>query len=90
MKLAHVQSHELLRHMCEEISNSNDQERRRRGCVYSAIFRAIKEGIFEFVYEIVRGNPDLVWCYDGNNRNIFLTQFYIVNLKSLALYTDFK
>ncbi|KAE8124497.1 hypothetical protein FH972_019376 [Carpinus fangiana] len=73
MKLAHVQSHELLRHMCEEISNSNDQERRRIGCVYSAIFRAIKEGIFEFVYEIVRGNPDLVWSYDRNSRNIFLT-----------------
>ena len=73
MKLAHVQSHELLRHMCEEISNSNDEQERNRGCVYSAIFRAIKEGIFEFVYEIVRGNPDLVWCYDGNRRNIFLT-----------------
>ena len=73
MKLAHVQSHELLRHMGEEISNSNDEERRKSGCVYFAIFRAIKEGIFEFVYEIVRGNPDLVWCTDGSRRLIFLT-----------------
>ncbi|KAE8124500.1 hypothetical protein FH972_019379 [Carpinus fangiana] len=85
MKLAHVQSHELLRHMCEEISNSNDEERRRRGCVYSAIFRAIKEGIFEFVYEIVRGNPDLVWCYDENRRTIFLTAVLHRQSKILSL-----
>ncbi|KAM4071857.1 hypothetical protein ACB094_11G092400 [Castanea mollissima] len=41
------------------------------GCVYDAILRAVKEGIFEFVFDILKTNPDLVWSSDEKSANIF-------------------
>ncbi|XP_042985036.1 protein ACCELERATED CELL DEATH 6-like isoform X1 [Carya illinoinensis] len=70
MKLVHEQSRQLLDHMCKEILVS-DQEGRSKGKVYQAIFRSIKEGVFEFVHDVVKANPDLLWSVDGNSRNIF-------------------
>jgi len=70
MKLVHEQSHQLLHRMCKEILIS-DVEGRRKGCVYQAIFRSIKEGVFEFVHDVVKANPDLLWSKDGNLKNIF-------------------
>ncbi|XP_040992718.1 ankyrin repeat-containing protein ITN1-like [Juglans microcarpa x Juglans regia] len=70
MKLVHEQSRQLLHHMCKEILIS-DVEGRRKGCVYQAIFRSIKEGVFEFVHDVVKANPDLLWSNDFNSRNIF-------------------
>ncbi|KAB1225592.1 hypothetical protein CJ030_MR1G020807 [Morella rubra] len=72
MKLIHIQSHELLSRMCEKISTLNE-EARSNGGVYAAIFRAIKEGNFEFVYEIVRANPDLLYVIEyPAKRTIFM------------------
>ncbi|XP_041008199.1 ankyrin repeat-containing protein NPR4-like isoform X2 [Juglans microcarpa x Juglans regia] len=70
MKLVHEQSHELLRLMCKEILIT-DEEGRAEGNVYRAIFRSIKEGVFEFVHDVVKANPDLLWSFDGDSRNIF-------------------
>ncbi|XP_035547794.1 ankyrin repeat-containing protein ITN1-like [Juglans regia] len=70
MKLVHEQSRQLLHHMCKEILIS-EVEGRVKGCVYQAIFRSIKEGVFEFVHDVVKANPDLLWSKDGNLRNIF-------------------
>ncbi|KAK4593438.1 hypothetical protein RGQ29_017517 [Quercus rubra] len=36
-----------------------------------AILRAIKEGNFEFVFDIVNANPELVWTHDEKSSNIF-------------------
>ncbi|KAJ7972048.1 Ankyrin repeat family protein [Quillaja saponaria] len=33
-----------------------------KGLVYDAIFRAAERGISEFIIEILKENPDLVWC----------------------------
>ncbi|KAB1220599.1 hypothetical protein CJ030_MR3G015852 [Morella rubra] len=72
MKLIHIQSHDLLSRMCEPISTLNE-EARSNGGVYAAIFRAIKEGNFEFVYEIVRANPDLLYVIEyPAKRTIFM------------------
>ncbi|KAB1225596.1 hypothetical protein CJ030_MR1G020811 [Morella rubra] len=72
MKLLHAHSHELLSRMCKPISNLN-AEARSKGGVYAAIFRAIKEGNFEFVYEIVRANPDLLYVIEfPTKRTIFM------------------
>ncbi|KAB1225599.1 hypothetical protein CJ030_MR1G020814 [Morella rubra] len=72
MKLLHAQSHELLSRMCEPISTLN-AEARRNGGIYAAIFRAIKDGNFEFVYEIVRANPDLLYVIElPTKRTIFM------------------
>lgn len=70
MKLAHFRSNELLSCMCNTISDLNAQER-KNGCVDKAIFRAIKEGIFEFIFHIVKANPDLVSSVGAETRNIF-------------------
>ncbi|KAL4599529.1 hypothetical protein ACB092_11G133100 [Castanea dentata] len=70
MKLAHFLSHELLCRMTDPISISDTQQR-ATGMVHVAIVRAIMEGNFEFVFEIVKADPDLVWTHDEKSANIF-------------------
>ena len=70
MKLAHFLSRELLSRMKDQILISNTQQRMTGG-VYKAILRATKEGIFEFVFDIVEADPQLVWCDDENSTSIF-------------------
>lgn len=70
MKLAHFLSHELLSRMEDQILISSTQER-RAGSVDEAILRAVKEGIFEFVFGIVKADPQLVWSHDGKSSSIF-------------------
>ena len=70
MKLAHFLSRELLSRMNDQILISDDQQR-ETGMVEVAIVRAVKEGIFEFVFDIVNANPELVWSRDEKSSNIF-------------------
>ena len=70
MKLAHFLSHELLCRMMDPISISDTQQR-ATSMVNVAIVRAIMEGNFEFVFEIVKADPDLVWSHDEKSANIF-------------------
>ena len=70
MKLAHCHSRELLSRMNSQILISI-RKQRETGCVYDAILRAVKEGIFEFVFDILKTNPDLVWSHDEKSANIF-------------------
>ena len=70
MKLAHDLSCKLLSHMKDQILISNTQQRETSG-VDVAILRAIKEGIFEFVFDIVKEDPELVWTHDEKSTSIF-------------------
>ena len=70
MKLAHFLSLELLSRMKDQILISNTQQR-TTGVVNGAILRATKEGIFEFVFDIVKADPRLVWCRYENSTSIF-------------------
>ena len=70
MKLAHFLSRELLSQMKDQILISNTQQR-TTGRVFSAILRAVKEGIFEFVFDIVKADPQLVWSDDEKSTSIF-------------------
>ena len=56
MKLTHVLSKELLSRMTKQLSISNLQLR-KTGLVDDAILSATKEGIFEFVSEMVKVDP---------------------------------
>ncbi|KAB1225600.1 hypothetical protein CJ030_MR1G020815 [Morella rubra] len=57
----------------------------------SAIFRAIKEGNFEFVYEIVRANPDLLYVIEFQQKELYLCSLsYIVKQKFLASSTGYS
>jgi hypothetical protein len=71
MEGSHAYCHKLLDLMCKEISKSNMQQR-QKGCVDGAIFCAIKNGNFEFLFRIVKENPDLLRTVDRDSRNIFL------------------
>ncbi|XP_023920105.2 uncharacterized protein LOC112031637 isoform X2 [Quercus suber] len=70
MKLAHFLSRELLSRMKDQILISNTRQR-ETGSVDLAILRAIKEGIFEFVFDIVQADPQLVWTRDSKSSSIF-------------------
>ena len=70
MKLTHFQSNELLGCMKEQLSIPSIQQI-RTGSVEEAIVRATKEGNFEFVFEMVKADPHLVWSCDAESSNIF-------------------
>ncbi|XP_062173618.1 uncharacterized protein LOC133879086 [Alnus glutinosa] len=71
MEGIHAHCQKLLDLMSKEISMSNMQQR-QKGCVDGAIFCAIKNGNFEFLFRIVKENPDLLRTVDRDSRNIFL------------------
>ena len=56
--------------MKEQFSISNFQLR-KTGRINDAILRATKEGIFEFVFEMVKADPQLVLCNDAVTSTIF-------------------
>ena len=70
MKLTHFLSNELLNRMKVELLISNSQQT-RAGRVGDAIIRATKEGIFEFVFEMVKADPIFVFSHDAESSNIF-------------------
>jgi hypothetical protein len=69
-KLVHAKSHELLVHMCKEVSISNIEER-RKGQVYDAVFCSIEKGNFDFNFGLVKANPDLIWSRGEDSTSIF-------------------
>ena len=91
MKLAHFLSRELLSRMKDQILISNTQQR-AAGYVNEANIRAIKEGIFEFVFEIVKADPLLLWYINGIHTSIFsvAVQYRQAKIYSLIYGHDAK
>ena len=57
--------------MCEVLPGFNFQQL-ANGKVVEAIIKAVKEGRVEFVTEILKACPDLVWCLEkSTNRDLF-------------------
>ena len=73
--------------MKEQISISNTQQT-RNSCA-AAIIRATKSGIFEFVFEMLKVDPQFVWFGDASSANIFsvAVQYRRANVFSL-IYGD--
>lgn len=71
LKLIHGQALAVLCCLCEQISTLHRSEFKEIG-VYKAVFNAVKHGIVEFIVEIVRHYPDVIWFEDDLNRGIFL------------------
>ncbi|XP_021823744.1 uncharacterized protein LOC110764991 [Prunus avium] len=67
IKQAHIQSLELLHHICELIKHSHSND-----YVVPAIFRAIQRGMFEFVDSVLQARPDLAWINNQMRRNPFM------------------
>ncbi|XP_075644491.1 uncharacterized protein LOC142615635 [Castanea sativa] len=91
MKLAHSLSRELLSRMKDQILSSNAQQR-ATGNVHAAILRAIKEGNFEFVFDIVKADRQLVWSRDEKSGSIFsvAVQYRHAKIFSLIYGLDIK
>ena len=84
MKLAHFLSCQLLSRMKDQILISNDQL--RTNCVdVGAVLRAIKEGIFEFVFEMVKADPQYLWARDSKSSNIFCVAVQYRHAKIFSL-----
>ena len=91
MKLADFLSRELLSHIKDRILVSNEQQR-KTDRVYDAILRAVKKGNFEFVFDIVKADPQLVWSKDENSTSIFsvAVQYRHAKIFSLIYGLDVK
>ena len=91
MKLAYSRSCELLSRMKDQILISTYQQR-ITGSVYLAILRATKEGLFEFVLEMVKADPYLVWSHDNKSTCIFsvAVQYRQAKIFSLVYGHDTK
>ncbi|PPR98727.1 hypothetical protein GOBAR_AA21939 [Gossypium barbadense] len=70
LKLTHLQARELLTCICREVPNLED-EIKLEAVLRKALFEAVKQGIVEFVTEIMKHYPEVVWFYDDKDRNIF-------------------
>ncbi|KAK8607039.1 hypothetical protein V6N13_052790 [Hibiscus sabdariffa] len=70
LKLIHIQAKELLTCICREVSNLED-EIKLEALVKKSLFEAVKQGIVEFVTEIMKHYPEVVWFADEKDRNIF-------------------
>ncbi|KAL4599600.1 hypothetical protein ACB092_11G138100 [Castanea dentata] len=72
LKLLHHQSKKLLLRMCPVLPGLNIHQL-RKGKVIEAMMKAVKQGRVEFVTEILKACPDLVWCVEkSTNRDIFM------------------
>lgn len=60
-KLVHVQYHELLSRICKVLESTSDANRVRDAGVYAAIMEAACNGNVEFIMNILKANPELVW-----------------------------
>ena len=91
MKLTHFLSNKLLSRMRDQFSISNIQQM-DTGRVQGAIVRAAKEGNFEFVFEMLKVDPQFVCSQDAQSRNIFLVavQYSRAKIFSLIYGVDMK
>ncbi|XP_038693133.1 uncharacterized protein LOC119991028 isoform X2 [Tripterygium wilfordii] len=71
LKLTHAQAQKVLCCICEEIFTRPESEFEKMG-VNKAVFNAVKHGIVEFIEEIIKQCPEIIWSIDEHKRGIFL------------------
>ncbi|CAN1345075.1 Ankyrin repeat-containing protein NPR4 [Linum perenne] len=72
LKRTHIHAQELLRRLCRHLSTLPEPEFEQMG-IQKALFNAVSHGIVEFIVELIRHYPDIVWREDDNQRGIFLS-----------------
>ncbi|KAJ4838774.1 hypothetical protein Tsubulata_033749 [Turnera subulata] len=72
MKRKHVFTREILRIIRKEISTKILTEP-QLNAAKGALFRAVKNGIPEFINEMIRACPALLFSVDGNQRNMIMS-----------------
>ncbi|KAK0604814.1 hypothetical protein LWI29_019727 [Acer saccharum] len=69
-KLRHAEAQKILKCIIKEIPKLSDSELERIG-LNKAIYDAIKNGITEFVDEMIETTPEIIWKKDEKGRTIF-------------------
>ncbi|GKV48767.1 hypothetical protein SLEP1_g55561 [Rubroshorea leprosula] len=73
LKLTHTFANSVLQYWCKEISTYRDARQLDESGTISAIFQAIKNGRVKIVIEILKSNPDLIWCNKNLSREILIS-----------------
>ncbi|WKA08171.1 hypothetical protein VitviT2T_025915 [Vitis vinifera] len=68
-KLMNNRAIEVLKVLRDEVSTLKDQQLVKAG-VHSAIFVAVENGLIEFVVEIIKSHPLLLWVRNANGESI--------------------
>ncbi|GLT78809.1 hypothetical protein SLA2020_503340 [Shorea laevis] len=71
LKLIHTRSLEVLKCMCKHITTL-DRKECTSGQVFDAVFQATKNGMEEFVVEMLKARPHIIYRADKDQRSIFM------------------
>ncbi|GLT78811.1 hypothetical protein SLA2020_503360 [Shorea laevis] len=71
LKLIHTRSREVLKCMCKHITTLDHKES-AAGQVFDALFQATRNGMEEFVDEMLKAKPHIIYRVDENLRSIFM------------------
>ena len=85
LKKIHIYSDKILRYMCEYISTL-DYEEYDKADVYGAFHNAVKNGMVEFIIEVIKACPHVMESGDGNRRNLFLSSIANRQEKVFSLF----
>ena len=85
LKKIHIYSDKILRCMCEYISTL-DYEGYREADVHGAFHNAVKNGMVEFIIEVIKARPHLMVSGDHNLRNLFMSSIASRQEKVFSLF----
>ncbi|XP_010465977.1 PREDICTED: uncharacterized protein LOC104746241 [Camelina sativa] len=83
LKLGHAQAKEILECICQEIPNFDMTQQKNSG-LHQALFKAVENGIVEYIEEVMRHYPDIVWLKDSYGLNLF---FYAVSQRQEKIFS---
>ncbi|KAJ6428789.1 hypothetical protein OIU84_020452 [Salix udensis] len=72
LKKLHIYSDKILRCMCEHVSNLDCKELWEAD-IYRAFHVAVKNGMVEFVVEVIKACPHVMISFDDSSRNLFMS-----------------
>jgi hypothetical protein len=85
LKKIHIYSDKILRCMCEYISTL-DYEEYIKADVHRAFHKAARNGMVEFITEVVKACPHVMTSADGNARNLFMSSIANRQEKVFSLF----
>ncbi|CAE5967753.1 unnamed protein product [Arabidopsis arenosa] len=83
LKLGHAQAKEILDCICQEIPKFDAAQQKNAG-LNQALFKAVENGIVEYIEGMMRHYPDIVWFKDSCGLNIF---FYAVSQRQEKIFS---
>ncbi|KAG5239581.1 protein ACCELERATED CELL DEATH [Salix suchowensis] len=89
LKKIHIYSDKILQCMCEHISNL-DYEELLEADIHGAFEIAVKEGMVEFIIEVIKACPHLMIRVDDNLRNVFMCSVAYHHEKVFSLLYGLK